>query len=93
MRVGEKFRDQTYPLFARYVKGQGVIQRIRNANAFRGDHDQILVVKFLVVREMSAIETLKELVKLAFSILCSLTILAAGLVLLLALLEQSVRFL
>jgi hypothetical protein len=38
---------------------------------------------------MSAIETLKELVKLAFSILCSLTILA----LLLALLERSVRFL
>ena len=21
---GEKFRDQTYPLFARYIKGQGV---------------------------------------------------------------------
>ena len=23
-RSGEKFRDQTYPLFARYIKGQGV---------------------------------------------------------------------
>jgi hypothetical protein len=42
---------------------------------------------------MSAIQTLKEPVKVAFSILCSLAILAAGLVLLLALLEQSVRFL
>jgi hypothetical protein len=49
---------------------------------------QFSVIKSLVVREMSALETLKELVKLAFSILCSLTILAAGL----ALLERSVRF-
>ena len=23
-RSGEKFRDQTYPLFARYIKGQGI---------------------------------------------------------------------
>jgi hypothetical protein len=50
-------------------------------------------LKFLVLREMIAIETLKDSVKLAFSILCSMAVLAAALVLLLALLEQSVRFL
>jgi hypothetical protein len=50
-------------------------------------------LKFLVLREMIAIETLKDSVKLVFSILCSTAVLAAGLVLLLALLEQSVRFL
>jgi hypothetical protein len=28
---GEKFRDQTYPLFARYLKGKVLTQRTRNA--------------------------------------------------------------
>ena len=27
-RSGEKFRDQTYPLFARYIKGQGIPKKI-----------------------------------------------------------------
>jgi hypothetical protein len=31
LRVGgEKFRDQTYPLFARHLKGKLLAQRIRN---------------------------------------------------------------
>ena len=50
-------------------------------------------LKFLVFGEMNAIKTLKGSVKLAFSILCSVAVLAAALVLLLALLEQAVRFL
>jgi hypothetical protein len=44
--------------------------------------------KIFGAQEMNAIETLKNSVKLAFSILCSVAVLAAALVLLLALLLE-----